>query len=176
MCVRTCVCKCILFFFVIMFVVFLSFKLCWFFFFCFFLYFVFFVFRSFFLTDRTLFVAFFLFCCCRSLPLRWPGCVFVVVFVVVQVPSGQTVAIVGHSGCGKSTIIRLLYRFFDIDSGRWVGSSSSLCPWQEGHWKALLCCWFWDDNILLGTNMFCFFSTSGEFLAKWSVIPKQKMI
>ncbi|CBN75449.1 iron-sulfur clusters transporter atm1, mitochondrial precursor [Ectocarpus siliculosus] len=34
-----------------------------------------------------------------------------------EVPAGQTVAIVGHSGCGKSTIMRLLYRFFDINSG-----------------------------------------------------------
>lgn len=45
--------------------------------------------------------------------------VVMVFYVVSQVPPGQTVAIVGQSGCGKSTIIRLLYRFFDIDSGRW---------------------------------------------------------
>jgi ATP-binding cassette, subfamily B, heavy metal transporter len=33
------------------------------------------------------------------------------------VPSGQTVAVVGHSGAGKSTLARLLYRFYDIDGG-----------------------------------------------------------
>ncbi|XP_039113937.1 ABC transporter B family member 25, mitochondrial isoform X2 [Dioscorea cayenensis subsp. rotundata] len=33
------------------------------------------------------------------------------------VPAGHSVAIVGTSGSGKSTILRLLYRFFDSDSG-----------------------------------------------------------
>ncbi|XP_065315339.1 iron-sulfur clusters transporter ABCB7, mitochondrial-like [Gordionus sp. m RMFG-2023] len=34
-----------------------------------------------------------------------------------HVPSGKKVAIVGGSGCGKSTIIRLLYRFYDPKFG-----------------------------------------------------------
>jgi ABC-type transport system involved in Fe-S cluster assembly fused permease/ATPase subunit len=34
-----------------------------------------------------------------------------------QIPSGGTVAVVGHSGSGKSTLTRLLYRFYDVDSG-----------------------------------------------------------
>ena len=33
------------------------------------------------------------------------------------IPQGKTVAIVGSSGCGKSTILRLLYRFYDANKG-----------------------------------------------------------
>ena len=36
----------------------------------------------------------------------------------LEVKSGETVALLGHTGSGKSTIIRLLPRFYDVTSGR----------------------------------------------------------
>ncbi|NBX04331.1 MAG: ABC transporter ATP-binding protein/permease [Alphaproteobacteria bacterium] len=38
--------------------------------------------------------------------------------VSFEVPAGTSVAIVGASGAGKSTITRLLYRFYDLQSGQ----------------------------------------------------------
>jgi ATP-binding cassette subfamily B protein len=37
--------------------------------------------------------------------------------ISLDVPAGQTVAIVGSSGSGKSTIGRLLFRFYDVNGG-----------------------------------------------------------
>ncbi|XP_059619981.1 multidrug resistance protein homolog 65 [Phlebotomus argentipes] len=36
----------------------------------------------------------------------------------ISVSSGQTIALVGHSGCGKSTILQLLQRFYDPKEGQ----------------------------------------------------------
>jgi ABC-type transport system involved in Fe-S cluster assembly fused permease/ATPase subunit len=38
--------------------------------------------------------------------------------VSFRIPPGRTLAIVGASGAGKSTISRLLFRFYDVDEGR----------------------------------------------------------
>ena len=38
--------------------------------------------------------------------------------VSFEAPAGRTIAIVGPTGAGKSTVSRLLYRFYDIQSGR----------------------------------------------------------
>lgn len=35
-----------------------------------------------------------------------------------KIEGGQSIGIVGHTGSGKSTIVRLLYRFYDIIGGR----------------------------------------------------------
>jgi ABC transporter ATM len=40
--------------------------------------------------------------------------------VSFTVPVGKTIAIVGSSGSGKSTILRLLYRFYDATEGKVV--------------------------------------------------------
>lgn len=43
----------------------------------------------------------------------------------MSVKSGQTLAFVGSSGCGKSTSVQLLERFYDPDEGQVVGNNSN---------------------------------------------------
>jgi ATP-binding cassette subfamily B protein len=49
-----------------------------------------------------------------------------------SVPAGTSVAIVGGSGAGKSTITRLLYRFYDVQSGDIVIDDQSVKSVTQG--------------------------------------------
>jgi len=42
----------------------------------------------------------------------------------LRVKKGQTLALVGSSGCGKSTTIQLLERFYDPQQGKVVGENT----------------------------------------------------
>ena len=44
----------------------------------------------------------------------------------LKVKSGQKIAIVGPTGCGKTTLINLLMRFYDVDSGHITVSGSDI--------------------------------------------------
>ena len=42
---------------------------------------------------------------------------FVLRGLSLKVEPGQSIALVGESGCGKSTFVNLLMRFYDVDNG-----------------------------------------------------------
>ncbi len=55
----------------------------------------------------------------RDVHFRYPTRPDVAVLngVSYTVEPGQTVALVGHSGCGKSTMVGLLLRFYELEQG-----------------------------------------------------------
>src|SRR5580698_9118039 len=53
-----------------------------------------------------------------------------------DVPAGKTVAIVGPSGAGKSTISRLLFRLYDVSSGRILIDGQDIRDVTQASWRA----------------------------------------
>jgi ATP-binding cassette subfamily B protein len=55
-----------------------------------------------------------------------------------QVGPGQSLALVGHNGAGKSTIIKLLCRFYDVTEGEILINGVSLKQLKLEHWYQFL--------------------------------------
>ena len=77
----------------------------------------------------------------------------------LDVPAGKRVAIVGPTGCGKTTIINLLMRFYDVDSGTITVEGKSIADLKrsslrENYGMVLQETWLYHgtikDNIRLG--------------------------
>jgi len=50
----------------------------------------------------------------------------------LSVRSGDRIAIVGPTGCGKTTLINLLMRFYDINSGAIIVDGTKICDMKRG--------------------------------------------
>jgi ATP-binding cassette subfamily B (MDR/TAP) protein 1 len=71
----------------------------------------------------------------------------------LDIKSGETVALVGQSGCGKSTIINLLLRFYDPQSGQILLDGHSLSDLNL-RWLRGVCGYVGQEPCLFSGSIF----------------------
>lgn len=69
----------------------------------------------------------------------------------IEVSKGQTVAIVGPTGAGKTTLVNLLMRFYDIDSGRITVDGMDIRDLKRGHLRTIFGMVLQDTWLFNGT-------------------------
>ena len=74
-----------------------------------------------------------------NIAFKYPGCdSYVIENAKAIIPIGKTTAIVGESGCGKSSLVKLLLKFYDPSQGRISIGGSDISDINENDW--LSCC------------------------------------
>ena len=53
----------------------------------------------------------------------------------LKIKAGQTVALVGHSGCGKSSIVSLIQRFYDPTDGKITVDGTDIKEFNLRWWR-----------------------------------------
>lgn len=71
--------------------------------------------------------------------------------VSFKIPSGKVTAIVGENGCGKSTTIRLLERFNDVNSGTIRVGNDKLADLNLAEWRNSVGYLFQGNQIIKGS-------------------------
>ena len=56
----------------------------------------------------------------------------------LRVAAHETVALVGESGCGKSTVVALLLRFYDVDQGRILIDGKDIKDYDVGELRRMM--------------------------------------
>lgn len=69
----------------------------------------------------------------------------------MEIKSGQVTAIVGESGCGKSTIVNLLLRFFEIESGNIKIDGVDIKKYSTTYLRQQIAVVFQDTYLFYGT-------------------------
>lgn len=72
--------------------------------------------------------------------------------VDLKIKPGEKVALVGYSGSGKTTIVKLLYRFYDIDTGKILIDGKDIKDFKQESVRSELSmvpqeCILFDDTI-----------------------------
>ena len=68
-----------------------------------------------------------------------------------EVEPGQTIAIVGPTGAGKTTLMKLLQRFYDVDAGKILVEGIDVRDWRRGDLRADFACVLQDTWLFNGT-------------------------
>lgn len=71
--------------------------------------------------------------------------------VSFEILPGQTVAVVGATGAGKSTLANLLLRFYDPTSGRVTLDGTDLCEWDPASLRRVFGLVLQEDFLFAGT-------------------------
>ncbi len=70
----------------------------------------------------------------------------------LKIPSNKKIALVGHSGSGKTTIVKLLYRFYDVESGEILIDGKNIKDFRQESVRSEMAivpqeCLLFDDTI-----------------------------
>lgn len=68
-----------------------------------------------------------------------------------KIESGKSLVLVGHNGAGKSTIIKLLLRFYDPTEGVIKVNGRDIREYQLAAYRKMFSCAFQDGTVLPGT-------------------------
>ena len=95
----------------------------------------------------------------RNVTFRYPDGPQVIKNITFTIEPGQTVALVGHNGAGKTTIVKLLCRFYDVTKGEILINGVNIKRLKQSNWYKFLGTLFQEfvryhfsvtDNITLG--------------------------
>lgn len=81
----------------------------------------------------------------------YPGGEKVLTDVSFEITAGKSLALVGHNGAGKSTIIKLLLRLYDPTEGTIFVNGRDIKEYRLSSYRNLFACAFQDGTILPGT-------------------------
>lgn len=71
--------------------------------------------------------------------------------IVIHANQGETIALVGHTGSGKSSIMNLLYRFYDPQEGQVLIDGKDICEYSRESLRSYMGIVLQDPYLFTGT-------------------------